>query len=161
MLQNVSTRTCRRQLMQNTEMDKCTFRCLESKCDLMLRMSCSFKRFVHSQSYRKISGTIACNRCHWPRDLRGSSAAARLLGLWVRITPGAWMSVCCERCVSSDASHCDELITRCVWSTKLKNEEPWPALGRHAKKKSIGGTVYIWLSPFEFWYTMKDNLGQI
>jgi hypothetical protein len=26
------------------------------------------------------------------------STAARLLGLWVRIPPRAWMSVCCECC---------------------------------------------------------------
>jgi hypothetical protein len=30
---------------------------------------------------------------HWPRGLRPGSAAACLLGLWVRIPPGAWMSV--------------------------------------------------------------------
>ena len=32
----------------------------------------------------------------WPRGLRRRSVAARLLRLWVRIPPGAWMSVCCE-----------------------------------------------------------------
>ena len=36
----------------------------------------------------------------WPRGLRRRSTAARLLGLWVRIPPGAWMFVCCECCVS-------------------------------------------------------------
>jgi hypothetical protein len=40
------------------------------------------------------------------------SAAARLLGLWVRIPPGAWMSVSCECCVLSDRVLCDGLITR-------------------------------------------------
>jgi len=34
-----------------------------------------------------------------PRGLMGGSAAARLLGLRVRIPPGAWISVCCECCV--------------------------------------------------------------
>ena len=29
----------------------------------------------------------------WPRGLRRRSTAARLLGLWVRILPGAWKSV--------------------------------------------------------------------
>ena len=29
------------------------------------------------------------------RGLRRGSTAARLLGLWVRIPPGAWMSVLC------------------------------------------------------------------
>jgi hypothetical protein len=33
------------------------------------------------------------NRSQWPRGLRGESAAARLLGLWVRISLGIWMSV--------------------------------------------------------------------
>jgi hypothetical protein len=39
-------------------------------------------------------------RSQWPRGMKRGSAAARLLGLWVRIPPGAWMSllnvVCCQ-----------------------------------------------------------------
>ena len=31
----------------------------------------------------------------WPRGLRRGSVAVRLLGLWVRIPPGAWMFVLC------------------------------------------------------------------
>jgi hypothetical protein len=42
--------------------------------------------------------------------MRGS-AAARLLRLWVRIPPGAWMSVSCECCMLS-GSLCVGLITR-------------------------------------------------
>ena len=42
-----------------------------------------------------------CCRSQSPRGLRRGSAAARLLGLWVRIPPGAWMFVCCECCVLS------------------------------------------------------------
>ena len=34
-------------------------------------------------------------RSQWPRGLRRRSAAARLLRLWVRIPPRAWMFVCC------------------------------------------------------------------
>jgi len=41
------------------------------------------------------------SRSQWPRGLRRRSTAARLLGLWVRIPPGAWMSVCVECCVLS------------------------------------------------------------
>jgi hypothetical protein len=37
--------------------------------------------------------------------------AARLLRLWVRIPAGVWMFVCCECCVLSGRSPCDELIT--------------------------------------------------
>ena len=45
--------------------------------------------------------------------------AARLLGLWVRIPPGAWMFVCCECCVLSGRGLCDGLITRLEESYRL------------------------------------------
>jgi hypothetical protein len=48
----------------------------------------------------------------WPRSLRRGSTAARLLGLWVRIPPGAWMSVSCRCCVLSGRGLCDGLVTR-------------------------------------------------
>ena len=51
-------------------------------------------------------------RFRWSRGLRRWSAAARLLGLWVRIPPEAWVFVCCECCVLSGTGLCDELITR-------------------------------------------------
>ena len=51
-------------------------------------------------------------RSQQPRGLGRRSAADRLLELWVRIPPGAWMSVCCECCVLSDRGLCDEVITR-------------------------------------------------
>ena len=35
---------------------------------------------------------ISKSRSQWPRGLRRGSVAARLLGLRVRIPPGAWMS---------------------------------------------------------------------
>jgi len=41
------------------------------------------------------------------------------LRLWVRILPGAWMSVCCECCVLSGRGLCDELITRPEESYRL------------------------------------------
>jgi hypothetical protein len=43
-------------------------------------------------------------RSRWPRGLRRGSAAARLLGLRVRIPPGAWITVSCECCVLSEVS---------------------------------------------------------
>jgi len=52
------------------------------------------------------------NLSQWPRGLRRRSTAARLLGLWVRIPPGAWMPVCCDCCVLSGRGLCDELIAR-------------------------------------------------
>ena len=54
-----------------------------------------------------------------PRGLRRRSAGARLLRLWVRIPPMAWMSVCCECCVLSGRGLCDELITRPEESYRL------------------------------------------
>jgi hypothetical protein len=38
--------------------------------------------------------------------------AARLLGLWVRIPPRAWMSVCGECCALSGRGLCNELVPR-------------------------------------------------
>ena len=40
------------------------------------------------------------------------TAAVSLLGLWVRIPPKAWMSVCCQCCVLSGRGLCVGLITR-------------------------------------------------
>ena len=62
--------------------------------------------------YFSFSGTIFKCRSQWPRGLRRRSSAARLLKLWVRIPPGAWMVVCCECCVLSGRGLCDGLITR-------------------------------------------------
>jgi len=44
------------------------------------------------------AGKIHTCRSQWPRGLRRGSTAARLLGFWGRIPPGAWMSVCVECC---------------------------------------------------------------
>ena len=55
----------------------------------------------------------------WPRGLRHRSTVACLLRLWVRIPPGAWMSVCCECCVLSGRGLCDTLITRQEESYRL------------------------------------------
>ena len=86
-------------------------------------------------------------RSQWPRGLRHRSAEPRLLRLWVRIQPGAWMFVCCECCVLSGRGLCDGLITRpeesyrlwcvVVWSGNLiKNEE---AMTRDGLQRHGGG----------------------
>jgi hypothetical protein len=83
------------------------------------------------------------SRSQWP-GLRRRSATARLLGLWVRITPGAWLFVCCECCVLSGRGLCDELITRpeesyplwCVVLCDLETSlmrRPWPTGVSRAK----------------------------
>ena len=48
-----------------------------------------------------------------------SKATARLLRSWVRIPPGAWMSVCCECCVLLGRGLCDKLTTRPEESYRL------------------------------------------
>jgi len=96
----------------------------------------------------------------WPRGLRRN----RLLRMWVRIPPGAWMSVCRECCVLSDRRLCDEPISRpdesyrqwCVVVCdleSLKMRRPWPT-GGYCKKKicvrlssAFSGTAF-WLHIF-------------
>ena len=58
---------------------------------------------------RELSNTFQIweRRSQWPRGLGRRSTAARLLRSWVRIPPGAWMSVCRECCVLSGRGLCD------------------------------------------------------
>ena len=86
-------------------------------------------------------------RSQWPRSLRRGSAAARLLRLWVRIPPGAWMCcLLCECCVLLGKGLCDELITRPEEFYRLRYvvvcdleassmKRPWPAGGYCSKNK--------------------------
>jgi hypothetical protein len=87
----------------------------------------------------------------WPRGLMRRSTAAGLLRLWVRIPLGSWMFVCCECCVLSGSSLCDELITRPeesyhLWCVVVFDREtswmrrPWPTGGYRAKNKQTNKT---------------------
>ena len=71
-------------------------------------------RFIGLQGVMKHT-----SRSQRPRGLRRRCSAARLLRLWVRIPPGARMSVCGECCVLSDRVLCDGLITRPEESYRL------------------------------------------
>ena len=84
------------------------------------------------------------------------SAAARLLGLWLRIPPGAWMSVSCECCVLSGRGLFDELITRpeesyLQWSVVVcdpatsRMRRSWPTLGRSAEGNTCVWTINIYV----------------
>jgi len=66
---------------------------------------------------RNFSNYMFKCRSQCPRGLRRGSAAARLLRLWVRISPGAF--VCCECCVLSGKGLCGELNTRPEESSRL------------------------------------------
>jgi hypothetical protein len=95
----------------------------------------TFVPHFESPSFIPISNN---NGPQWPRGLRRGSAAARLLGLRVRIPPEAWMSVFCQYCVLSGRGLCDRLITRPeksyrVWCVsviaKPGKGRPWPGVG--------------------------------
>ena len=86
-------------------------------------------------------------RSQWPRCLRRRSMAARLLRLWVRIRPGAWMFVCSECRVLSGRGLCEKMVTRpeescrlwCVVVCDLETSwmrRPWPTVGCRSKNKS-------------------------
>ena len=119
----------------------------------------SFRGRTHKQGLlvqvwkkgRKCTCDFALSRSQWPRGLRRSSAAARLLRLWVRIPPGVWKFVCCECCVLSGRGLCDGLITRPEESYRLwcvvvcdletsKHQEAlthWGAVAPKIKKKKL------------------------
>jgi hypothetical protein len=86
-------------------------------------------------------------RSQWPHGLRRRSAAARLLRLYFRIPPGAWVFVCCECYMLSGRGLCDELITSpeesyrlwCVIVCDLETSwmgRPWPTWGTVAPKEN-------------------------
>ena len=86
-----------------------------------------------------------CSRSQRPCGVRRRSPAARLR-LWVRISPGAYMSVCCECCMLLGRGLCDELITRpeesyrlwCVVGCDLETSwirRLWPMVGGPSRQK--------------------------
>ena len=102
-------------------------------------------------SYLEIQTTYS--RFHWPLGLRCGSTAARQLRLWVRIPPGAWMSICCECCVLSGRGLCDGLITRpekscrlwCVVVCVMWKPQEWGSRGLRwvAAPKEIAYIVWV------------------
>ena len=102
--------------------------------------------YIYINIYIYILIYLCISRSQWPRGLRRRSRAARLLRSWVRIPPGAWMSVCCECCVLSGRGPCDELITRPeesyrLWSRNYKQSSwmrrPRPIRGLSRQQKKI------------------------
>ena len=104
----------------------------------------SYKKRIYraavSQRLRNTALWSLYSRSQWPRCLRRRSSAVRLLRLWVRIPPGAWMFVCCECCVLSGRGLCDGLIT-CqgesyrLWRVIVCNQE---ASKTRRQKPAIG-----------------------
>ena len=95
------------------------------------------------------------SRSWWSRGLRLGSAAARPLRLWVRIPPGAWMSVCCECLCCESRGPCGTMVTPpeesyrlwCLVTCELETSrmrKPRTALDCNAKgKKSTSLTMNI------------------
>ena len=101
---------------------------------------------------------IYFGQSQWPRCLRRWSADVHLLGLRVRIQPGAWISVYCDCCVLSGTDLCVGLISRpeescrlwcvCVWSWSFGNEEVLAQWGLLSLRKSDppSEALRIWIS---------------
>jgi len=88
-------------------------------------------KLLYQLSYRclnitlkaEISVHLSCTKSkhRWPRSLGYGSAVTQLLGLWVQIPLGVWMSVSYECCVLSDTSLCVRLITHLEKSYQVHN----------------------------------------
>ena len=95
-------------------------------------------------------------RSQWPGGLRRGCAAARLLGLRVRISPAVWISVSYECCVLSSRGLCYRPILRseesyrlccvCVWGRNFYSEEAWDWKGllRRSRKKWTSRLQGLW-----------------
>ena len=106
---------------------------------VQIRINNRTEHFIHP--FQPVSNS------QWPRGLGRMSEAGRLLRLWVRTPPGAWMSVCCECCVLSGRGLCDGLITRSEESYRLWRivvcdletpwmTRPWPTGGLSHEKET-------------------------
>jgi hypothetical protein len=87
-----------------------------------------------------------------PCGLRCGCAAACLMGLWVRIPPGACLSFSCEHCVLSGRCLCVGLITYpeeyCrVWCAFSVIVNPSKGGGRHVpelgRTTQVEGSLYV------------------
>ena len=107
--------------------------------EIRVSLQCSYK-YGHACRNKRSQTCLRCipSKCWFAvlrrfclqcsRTLRRRSTAARLIKLWVRIPPGAWMFFCCECRVLSGRGLCDELITspeesHRVWSGVMCNLE--------------------------------------
>jgi hypothetical protein len=106
-------------------------------------------------------------RSQLTRGLRCRSAAARLLRLWVRIPPGAWMSVCCECCVLSGRGRPEKPYRLwCVVVCDLETSwirKPWPSAVSCVKKNWDISLSCLWLSTSWYWqlFAVMFRFGKI
>jgi hypothetical protein len=114
---------------------------------LLSAWCCSYMATVWDKLIRRIN--FKKSRSQWPRGLRSRSAAARLLRLWVRIPPGAW--ICCECCQVEVSATSWPVVQRSptdcvVWSRNRLNEKAlakWGQLRRNKKKSKESLDFYL------------------
>jgi hypothetical protein len=82
---------------------------------------------------------MSTRQSKWPRGLRRGSAAASLLGLRVRIPPGAWMSVCCEYCVYGEVE-----VSASGWSLVQRSPTECVFLSVIVKPRKRGAPIPRW-----------------
>ena len=96
-------------------------------------------------------------RSQWPRGLRCGSAAARLLGLWVRIPRGSWLSlvsvVCCQRFL------CRVDLPMCVRVTVCYHLR-WVGRKGQAKKERKKSWVFVSLVHLVHTFATASNFRQ-
>jgi hypothetical protein len=98
----------------------CHFSCSHSM--MWQSVGCEQLRAAVFKVRSELPDTWSCGPQHYicPAGcLTRVSAAARPLRLWVGMSPGTWMLVCCEWCILSGRGLCDELITRPVECYRL------------------------------------------
>jgi len=110
----------------------------------------NFREIIRSKCSELIRLWIntVLRRSRWPRGLRRRSAAARLLGLRVRIPLGTWMSASCEFCVCvcvlSDRCLCDGPITRPEESYRVWSVTGWDRKTSTTRMPRTVRTVEPW-----------------
>jgi hypothetical protein len=102
--------------------------------------------------FNLICGVV--RRSRYPRGLRRRSAVARLVRLWVRNPPGAWIFFCYECCVLSGRGLCDEQITGPVESYRL-----WCVVGCNLetsqnRPRPTRGKKSVTCLEVQFWYSL-------
>jgi hypothetical protein len=111
------------------------------------------------------SGIKDTGQSEWPRCLRRRSSAVRLLGIWVRIPLGEWMSVCCEclccqvevsvsgwSLVQRSPTECGVSKRVWLWSSERTGKAMTRKRGEkcHVESKNKTQLLWLWMSRHRF-----------
>jgi len=109
----------------------------------------------------------------WPRCLRRRAAAARLLRFWVRIPPGAWMSVvsvvfCQVEVSATSRSLVQRSPTDCgascvIWKPEKwgRHGTPWAAAPKGGKKRIRHFSITQLMWQADVWQTWREHFPAI